>query len=108
MATGYLHHYPYLPDGLRYSGPNTLAPAGLYKGVMWMGEGNGRMMYIGMPDQIHSFNMFDVQARWAIMVSAGAINLPGQEDMANDAKEWADRYDNDQFHRSMRMILQVH
>ena len=91
MCTGFLHHYPYLPDDLRYRGANTFAPKGLYKGIVWMREGNGRMMYIGLSDLLYSFNMFDLQAKWAVLYMAGNIKLPGGKQMKVEADEWVQK-----------------
>jgi trimethylamine monooxygenase len=35
LCTGYLHHYPFLPDHLRLKTNNRLYPLGIYKGIFW-------------------------------------------------------------------------
>ena len=61
MCTGYVHHFPFLPDELRLKTENRLWTAGLYKGVVW--QKNPKLMYIGMQDQFYTFNMFDAMVR---------------------------------------------
>jgi trimethylamine monooxygenase len=55
MCTGYIHHFPFLPDALRLKTINRLWPLGLYKGVIW--QNNPKLMYLGMQDQFYTFNM---------------------------------------------------
>jgi len=75
LATGYLHHYPYLAEELRLRGPNELYPPNLYKGLVWTLGGGGRFLYVGVQDQYYTFTMFDSQARWAIKYMAGDIKV---------------------------------
>jgi len=49
LCTGYVHHYPFLPDELRLRTPTSLYPRGLYRGVVWMR--NPRVFYLGSQDQ---------------------------------------------------------
>ena len=35
LCTGYLHHFPFLPDELRLKTKNILYPLDIYKGVVW-------------------------------------------------------------------------
>ena len=49
LCTGYLHHFPFIEDGLRLRTHNCLYPLGLYQGVVW--EKNPRLFYLGMQDQ---------------------------------------------------------
>jgi trimethylamine monooxygenase len=74
LCTGYLHHFPFLPDGLRLKTRNRLATADLYKGVAWVP--NPDLFYLGMQDQWFTFNMFDAQAWWVRDVIAGRIAVP--------------------------------
>ena len=89
MCTGYLHHFPFMEEGLRLKTGNRLYPPGLYKGVVW--ESNPKVMYIGMQDQYYTFSMFDVQAWYARDVTMGRIELPSAEDMAKDSGAWVAR-----------------
>ena len=90
LCTGYLHHFPFLPDDLRLTTENRLWPLNLYKGVVW--EPNPKLMYIGMQDQFYTFNMFDAQAWFARDVIMGRIELPAtQEEMAADSAKWRAR-----------------
>jgi len=89
LCTGYLHHYPFLPDELRLKTANRLWPLDLYKGVIW--EDNPRLMYLGMQDQFYTFNMFDAQAWYARDVIMGRIALPAKEEMMKHSAAWRDR-----------------
>lgn len=74
LCTGYLHHFPFMAEGLRLRSRNRLATADLYKGVAWVR--NPRLLYLGMQDQWFTFNMFDAQAWWARDVILGRIAVP--------------------------------
>ena len=89
MCTGYLHHFPFLPDELRLQTGNRLWPLDLYKGIFW--EANPKLMYLGMQDQFYTFNMFDAQAWYARDVILGRITLPGQEEMTRHSQVWRAR-----------------
>lgn len=89
LCTGYLHHYPYLPDDLRLTSSNRLFPNGLYKGVVW--ENNPHFFYIGAQDQFFTFNMFDVQAWYVRDIILGKIKLPNKENMIADSNKWIER-----------------
>jgi len=89
MCTGYLHHFPFLPDHLRLRTDNRLWPLGLYKGIFW--ESNPKLMYLGMQDQFYTFNMFDAQAWYARDYILGRIALPLRENMSQHSQVWRDR-----------------
>ncbi len=90
LCTGYLHHFPYLPEALRLKTNNRLWPLGLYKGVVW--EDNPKFFYLGMQDQWYTFNMFDAQAWYVRDIILGRIELPAsQEEMAADSMAWRER-----------------
>jgi trimethylamine monooxygenase len=89
LCTGYLHHFPFLPDSLRLKTNNILYPLGLYKGVVW--EKNPKLLYLGMQDQWYTFNMFDAQAWYARDLILGKIELPLFEEMQSHTKEWHER-----------------
>ena len=89
LCTGYLHHFPFLPDDLRLQTNNRLWPLGLYKGVVW--EDNPKLFYIGMQDQFYTFNMFDAQAWFARDVMMDRIPLPSKDEMRKDSQAWRDR-----------------
>ncbi len=86
LCTGYQHHFPFLPDGLRLRTRNRLYPEGLYKGVVWMD--NPRLIYLGMQDQYYTFNMFDAQAWYARDLMLGRIALPDAAARTADAARW--------------------
>jgi len=89
LCTGYLHHFPFLPDDLKLVTENRLWPLGLYKGVVW--ENNPKLFYIGMQDQFYTFNMFDAQAWFARDVMMGRIELPSKDEMQKDSMAWRER-----------------
>ena len=76
LCTGYVHHFPFLPDDLRLKTANRLAASDLYKGVVYVP--NPDMFYLGMQDQWFTFNMFDAQAWWVRDVIIGPHFLAGQ------------------------------
>ncbi len=89
LCTGYLHHFPFLPDDLKLKTENRMWPLGLYKGVVW--DENPKFHYIGMQDQFYTFNMFDAQAWFARDVIMGRIELPSKAEMQKDSQAWRDR-----------------
>jgi trimethylamine monooxygenase len=89
LCTGYLHHFPFLPDDLRLKTTNRLWPLSLYKGVAW--EENPKLFYLGMQDQFYTFNMFDAQAWYARDVIMGRIALPSKSEMQAHSQAWRDR-----------------
>ena len=89
MCTGYLHHFPFLPDELRLQTGNRLWPLDLYKGIFW--EASPKLMYLGMQDQFYTFNMFDAQAWYARDAILGRITLPDQEEMTRHSQVWRAR-----------------
>src|SRR5699024_7905368 len=86
MCTGYLHHFPYLPDELRLVTSNRMYPPSLYKGIFF--EKNPKVIYLGMQDQYFTFNMFDAQAWYARDVVLGRIKLPDSTTMHQNVNEW--------------------
>ncbi|MDA7544411.1 NAD(P)/FAD-dependent oxidoreductase [Alphaproteobacteria bacterium] len=86
LCSGYLHHFPFLDESLRLKTVNRLYPPKLYKGVVW--QNNHKLMYLGMQDQFHTFNMFDCQAWFARDVIIGKIKMPKDEDVDNDINKW--------------------
>ncbi|MGR3913470.1 MAG: NAD(P)/FAD-dependent oxidoreductase [Gammaproteobacteria bacterium] len=89
LCTGYLHHFPFLPDELRLRTANRLWPLNLYKGVFW--EDNPKLVYLGMQDQFYTFTMFDAQAWYARDVMLGKIKLPPLAKMREHSRMWRAR-----------------
>lgn len=89
LCTGYLHHFPFLPNDLKLDTTNRLWPLGLYKGVVW--EQNPKLFYLGMQDQYYTFNMFDAQAWFVRDVIMERINLPSKMDMTEHSARWRER-----------------
>ena len=82
LCTGYLHHFPFLPDDLRLKTRNRLAVADLYKGAVW--RPNPKLFYLGMQDQFFTFTMFDAQAWYVRDIIMGRIPLPSDDIMVQD------------------------
>ena len=74
LCTGYLHHFPFMNEGLKLRTANRLAAANLYKGVVFCD--NPKLFYLGMQDQWYTFNMFDAQAWYARDIILGRIDVP--------------------------------
>lgn len=89
LCTGYLHHFPFLPDSLRLITDNRLWPLDLYKGVVW--ENNPKFFYLGMQDQWYSFNMFDAQAWYVRDIIMGRISLPSKAEMTANSLAWREK-----------------
>ena len=82
LCTGYLHHFPFMAEGLKLRTANRLAAADLYKGVVWVE--NPELFYLGMQDQWYTFNMFDAQAWYVRDVIMGRIDVPDRDARAQD------------------------
>ena len=82
LCTGYLHHFPFMAEGLKLRTANRLASADLYKGVVWVD--NPKLFYLGMQDQWYTFNMFDAQAWYARDIMMGKIEVPDRAARAQD------------------------
>ncbi|MBC9943233.1 NAD(P)/FAD-dependent oxidoreductase [Leucobacter sp. cx-328] len=91
FCTGYVHKYPYLPTELALSGPNTVYPAGLYRGVVW--DKNPNLFYVGAQDQWFTFNMFDAQAWFVRDVILGRRELPTASERAQSITDWTTRFE---------------
>ena len=91
LCTGYLHHYPFLPNEMRIDSPNNLYPIGLYRGVVW--QGNPHLYYLGAQDQWFTFNMFDAQAWYARDLILGRAELPSPEERVAHMEEWLRRHE---------------
>ncbi|NLB47705.1 MAG: NAD(P)/FAD-dependent oxidoreductase [Microbacteriaceae bacterium] len=90
FCTGYQHKYPFLPDELALSGPNTVYPAGLYRGVVW--QDNPGVFYVGAQDQWFTFNMFDAQA-WVVRdLIMGTTEMPSADERQRSIDEWTARF----------------
>jgi len=74
LCTGYLHHFSFMANELKLRTANRLAPANLYKGVVW--ADNPKLFYLGMQNQYYTFNMFGAQAWYVRDVIMGRIKVP--------------------------------
>lgn len=90
MCTGYLFHFPFLPDELRLQTHNCLYPENLYKGIFW--QPNPKLIYLGMQDQYFTFNMFDAQAWYARDVILEQIQLPTLAAREKDEQQWLEKF----------------
>lgn len=91
MCTGYLFHFPFLPDELRLQTHNCLYPANLYKGIFW--QPNTKLVFLGMQDQYFTFNMFDAQAWYVRDEILGKIQLPELAEREADEQKWLADYE---------------
>ena len=91
MCTGYIFHFPFLPDELRLETHNCLYPDNLYKGIFF--QSNPKLMYLGMQDQWFTFNMFDTQAWYARDFMMGKIELPDEATRRKDIDSWLARHE---------------
>ena len=82
LCTGYLHYFPFMAAELRLRTANRLAAADLYKGVVWVN--NPKLFYLGMQDQLYTFNMFDAQAWYVRDIIMGRVQVPDRDDRAAD------------------------
>ena len=89
LCTGYLHHFPFLEEKLKLKTHNRLYPPKLYKGVAW--QDNLNFFYLGMQDQFHTFNMFDVQAWYVRDLIMNKIQTPSSEEIAKDIADWVSK-----------------
>jgi trimethylamine monooxygenase len=89
LCTGYLHHFPFLPDSLRLKTANRMWSDGLYKGVV--SDRNPHLFFIGMQDQFYTFNMFDAQAWYVRDIILGRIKLPGTAELKAEFDKWRAR-----------------
>ncbi|MBL0374099.1 NAD(P)/FAD-dependent oxidoreductase [Rhizobium sp. KVB221] len=89
LCTGYLHHFPFLPDSLRLKTANRLWSDMLHKGVVF--ENNPKLFYLGMQDQFYTFNMFDAQAWYVRDLILGRIELPAEAELKADFDKWRAR-----------------
>ena len=74
LCTGYLHHFPFMAKELKLSTANRLAPANLYKGVVFVD--NPKLFYLSM--QMH-FLRFDAQTWYVRDIIIGRINVPDRD-----------------------------
>ena len=94
LCTGYLMNFPFLSSEYRLECANIYYPPNLYRGVQWYGvdEGkkhaDGRLFYCGMNDQVYSFTMFEMQARWITTVIKGLHTVPAVEECVAEVKEY--------------------
>ena len=86
LCSGYLHHFPFLTEDLKLKTRNRLYPPKLYKGVVW--QDNHKLLYLGMQDQFHTFNMFDCQAWYARDVIMGKSKIPNSSEIEKDINKW--------------------
>lgn len=91
MCTGYLFHFPFLPDELRLQTHNCLYPDNLYKGIFF--QPNPKLIYLGMQDQYFTFNMFDAQAWYVRDVLMNKLALPEAEQRQRDMQAWLTRHE---------------
>uniref|UniRef100_A0A7N2N2Q8 Flavin-containing monooxygenase n=1 Tax=Quercus lobata TaxID=97700 RepID=A0A7N2N2Q8_QUELO len=83
-CTGYKYHFPFLEtNGFVIVDDNHVGP--LYKHIFppalapWLS-------FVGIPFQVITFPMFELQSKWIAGVLSNRITLPSQEEMMEDVK----------------------
>ncbi|CAC5377593.1 tmm [Mytilus coruscus] len=96
LCTGYKYSFPCLEDNLRLVSTLSVYPAGLYKGSLWLNDGNRKLFYMGTQDQYFSFTMFDAQGLWICRYITGTLpNEPKNiEEMKKEEQKWVQRRKN--------------
>ncbi|TFH98526.1 NAD(P)-binding domain-containing protein [Micrococcus lylae] len=89
LCTGYLHHYPFLPQELALGGPNLLCPIGLWKGVVWHDDPD--VLYVGASQQLFTLTLLEAQAYFARDVLLGRVEVPEAEERKADMDAWFER-----------------
>ena len=92
FCTGYKHHHPFLPESLRIKPEMSIYPDNLYKGIVWMKDGNFKFMYLGVLYTTFFLNMLDVQALWACQYIVNR-NKPSLQEMLADIEKYTKRRD---------------
>ena len=87
FCTGYRHHHPFLPKNLRIKPEMSIYPDDLYKGIVWMKDGNFKFLYLGALYTTYFLNMLDVQALWACQFIMNP-NKPSEQEMLADIEEY--------------------
>ena len=98
-STGYKHNFPFLPEDLKLKTTNRLVPDDLYNQVVYIQNPN--IFYVGMQNQVYSFNMFQLQVDKLILkentsnslqgyyirdLICGKLELPDRHTMTEDFK----------------------
>ena len=86
LCTGYKLCYPFMEEKIRLESDSKIIPDMLYKCVSLIK--NNKCFYIGMPAQVYSFNMMDVQAFYVRDVIMGKVTQPDQAKQ----QEWHDTW----------------
>jgi trimethylamine monooxygenase len=73
------------------TGETNLYPANLYRGTVWLANGNNKVLYLGMQEPVYSYTMFDVQALWGLHYITGLIRLPERQAMDENIIQWIKR-----------------
>jgi len=84
LCTGYKHTFDFMDDALQLKTENALYVP-LYDGVVL--PKNPRVTYLGMQNQLYSFPMFDIQARYVLKLMMEEITVPSFTMMEKDINE---------------------
>ncbi|XP_065051235.1 trimethylamine monooxygenase-like [Rhopilema esculentum] len=91
QCTGYQISYPFLSENLRLRGENLQYLEGLYKGILWTGDGKGKLFYVGAQNEYYTFTMFDVQALWVVKYIIGDMPAPDCKGIEEYWACWVER-----------------
>ncbi|XP_060597998.1 trimethylamine monooxygenase-like [Ruditapes philippinarum] len=90
LTTGYRNYFPFLEDRFRIAEETHVYPKGLYKGALFLGQGNNRLLYVGVLEQFNTLNYLEVIANWACKFIMGELEGEPRDSkhMQADADEW--------------------
>lgn len=85
-CTGYKYEYPFLnTNGIINVDDNRVGP--LYKHV-FPPQLAPRLSFVGLPQKVIIFDMIELQSKWIARVLSGKANLPSEEEMMEDVKQY--------------------
>ena len=93
FCTGYRWHFPFMADNLRLKEQFMIASKDLYKTIVWLNGGNGKVLYIGAQySPIFTFVLLEAQSIWSCKYIMGEMNVPSQDKMIDDSVRWLKRF----------------
>lgn len=90
LCTGYRFSFPFMENRLTLRTGNHLHPRSLYRGMVFLGGGNNRLLYMGMQKNLQLF-FGEIQSAWIVKYLMGDIQLPEPGAMQQDVDSWHSR-----------------
>lgn len=87
FCTGYRLHHSFLPENLRIQPEMNIYPDHLYKGIVWMKDGNMKFLYLGVLYTTYFLTILDVQALWACQFIM-STEKPTMQEMEADVETY--------------------